>query len=59
LLTETAINALKPIQDKYKEVMADKGYLESVLKDGKEKAEAIANQTLADVKAALGYTMPL
>jgi tryptophanyl-tRNA synthetase len=59
LLTETAINALKPIQDKYKEVMADKGYLESVLKDGKEKAEAIANQTLADVKAALGYTVPL
>jgi tryptophanyl-tRNA synthetase len=39
--------------------MADKGYLESVLKDGKEKAEAIANQTLADVKAALGYTVPL
>lgn len=59
LLTETAINALKPIQDKYKEVMADKGYLESVLKDGKEKAEVIANQTLADVKAALGYTVPL
>jgi len=59
LLTETAINALKPIQDKYKEVMAEKGYLESVLKDGREKAEAIANQTLADVKAALGYTARL
>ena len=59
LLTETAINALKPIQDKYKEVMAEKGYLESVLKDGREKAEAIANQTLADVKSALGYTARL
>ncbi|MBK1988042.1 tryptophan--tRNA ligase [Sphaerospermopsis aphanizomenoides BCCUSP55] len=59
LLTETAINALKPIQDKYKEVMAEKGYLESVLRDGREKAEAIANQTLADVKAALGYSVPL
>ncbi|MBD2143679.1 tryptophan--tRNA ligase [Sphaerospermopsis sp. FACHB-1194] len=59
LLTETAINALKPIQDKYKEVMAEKGYLESVLRDGREKAEAIANQTLADVKAALGYTARL
>ncbi|MBD2665980.1 tryptophanyl-tRNA synthetase [Richelia sinica FACHB-800] len=59
LLTETAINALKPIQDKYQEVMAEKGYLESVLRDGREKAEAIANQTLADVKAALGYTVPL
>lgn len=59
LLTETTINALKPIQDKYKEVMDEKGYLESVLKDGREKAEAIANQTLADVKSALGYTAKL
>ncbi|WP_066376595.1 MULTISPECIES: tryptophan--tRNA ligase [unclassified Anabaena] len=59
LLTETAINALKPIQEKYQQIMDDKGYLESVLRDGREKAEAIANQTLRDVKAALGYSMPL
>jgi tryptophanyl-tRNA synthetase len=58
-LTETAIHALQPIQTKYQEVMADKGYLESVLRDGGEKARAIANQTLADVKAALGFTVPL
>ncbi|MBD2343753.1 tryptophan--tRNA ligase [Anabaena subtropica] len=59
LLTETAINALKPIQEKYQEITADKGYLESVLRDGREKAEAVANQTLADVKAALGYSLPV
>jgi tryptophanyl-tRNA synthetase len=59
LLTETAIAALKPIQDKYSEVMADKGYLESVLRDGKQKAAAIANDTLSKVKAALGYSVPL
>ncbi|MBD2254233.1 tryptophan--tRNA ligase [Nostoc parmelioides] len=59
LFTEAAINALKPIQDKYQEITADKGYLESVLRDGREKAEAVANQTLADVKAALGYSAPL
>lgn len=59
LLTETAINALKPIQDKYQQIMDDKGYLESVLRDGREKAEAIANQTLRDVKTALGYSMPV
>jgi tryptophanyl-tRNA synthetase len=58
LLTETAIAALKPIQDKYSEVMADKGYLESVLRDGKQKAAAIANDTLSKVKAALGYSVP-
>lgn len=59
LLTETTINALKPIQDKYYAVMNEKGYLESVLREGKEKAGAIANQTLAEVKAAMGYSQPL
>ncbi|HEY9694272.1 MAG TPA: tryptophan--tRNA ligase [Oculatellaceae cyanobacterium] len=59
LLADTAVAALKPIRDKYKEVMDDKGYLESVLRDGREKAEAIASDTLAKVKAALGYSVPL
>ena len=59
LLTETVIHALKPIQDKYKDVIDDKGYLESVLRDGSDKARAIADSTLADVKAALGFTVPL
>ncbi|MBW4560643.1 MAG: tryptophan--tRNA ligase [Mojavia pulchra JT2-VF2] len=59
LLTQTAIAALKPIQDKYQAVMDDKGYLESVLREGRQKAQAIANQTLAQVKAALGYSVPL
>ena len=59
LLTETAITALKPIQEKYQAVMNDKGYLESVLRDGRQKAEVIANNTLSKVKAALGYSVPL
>ncbi|MBD2357729.1 tryptophan--tRNA ligase [Tolypothrix sp. FACHB-123] len=58
LLTETAIASLKPIQEKYQAIMADKGYLESVLREGRQKAETVAKQTLAEVKAALGYTMP-
>lgn len=59
LLTDAAIAALEPIQEKYRMVMDDRTYLESVLKDGKEKAEAIANRTLAQVKAALGFSVPL
>lgn len=59
LLTETMICALQPIQEKYQAVMDDKGYLESVLRDGRQKAEAIARQTLAEVKAAMGYSVPL
>ncbi|AFY55278.1 tryptophanyl-tRNA synthetase [Rivularia sp. PCC 7116] len=59
LLAETAVNALQPIQEKYQAVMDDKAYLEQVLRDGREKAEAIANQTLQKVKSALGFSMPL
>ena len=59
LLTETTIAALKPIQEKYQQIMADKGYLESVLRDGREKAENIAQSTLTQVKAAMGYSMPV
>jgi tryptophanyl-tRNA synthetase len=59
LLTETTIAALKPIQQKYQAVMDDRSYLESVLRQGREQAEAIANHTLAQVKTALGYSVPL
>ncbi|MEH2437791.1 MAG: tryptophan--tRNA ligase [Nostoc sp.] len=59
LLTDTIIESLKPIQEKYQSITADKGYLESVLRDGGEKARAIANQTLSQVKTALGYSLPL
>ncbi|MBG1259039.1 tryptophan--tRNA ligase [Nostoc commune] len=59
LLMETIIESLKPIQEKYQTITADRGYLESVLRDGGEKARAIANQTLSQVKAAFGYSLPL
>jgi tryptophanyl-tRNA synthetase len=59
LLTEAAIAVLKPIQDKYHAMMSDKGYLESVLRQGREQAEAIASITLTKVKTALGYSKPL
>ncbi len=56
LLTEATIAHLQPIQAKYQEIMAEKSYLESVLKQGREKAEAIAGETLEAVKDALGFS---
>ena len=55
LLTETTIAALQPIQDKYNSLMADRTYLDSVLKKGAEKADEVANTTLGRVKNALGF----
>ncbi|NEO94789.1 MAG: tryptophan--tRNA ligase [Moorea sp. SIO3G5] len=55
LLTEVTIEALKPIQQKYQDVRSEQGYLEGLLREGRQKAEAIANQTLSRVKTALGF----
>ncbi|MGD1918979.1 MAG: tryptophan--tRNA ligase [Pleurocapsa sp.] len=59
LLTETAIAALEPIQNKYNELMSDRNYLDKVLRDGAEKASITANQTLTRVKDSLGFLPPL
>jgi tryptophanyl-tRNA synthetase len=59
LLTEATITALQPIQEKYQAIMDDRAYLESVLRQGREQAETIANATLKRVKAALGFSRPL
>jgi len=59
LLAETMVAALQPIQEKYHGLMADRPYLESILREGREKAEAIALTTLHKAKTALGYSHPL
>jgi tryptophanyl-tRNA synthetase len=59
LLTETAIAALQPIQARYYELMNNRDYLDSVLREGASKASVVANQTLVRVKDALGFLPPL
>lgn len=58
LLTETIIEALKPIQTKYQALMNESGYLDSVLRQGREKAGAIAQATLGKVREAMGFSAP-
>ncbi len=55
LLTETTIAALSPIRDRYDQILAESGYLDTVLREGREKAETLANETLSKVKNALGF----
>lgn len=54
-LSEALIATLQPIQAKYSEVMADPAYLDQVLAEGRSKADAVASQTLAKVKLAMGF----
>jgi tryptophanyl-tRNA synthetase len=59
LLADTLITALAPIQQRYQELMQDKEYLESVLRQGRDQAATVANATLRQVKDALGFAKDL
>jgi len=53
-LNEVLQDFLKPIRERREEYAKDKGYVLDVLKQGSEKAERVAAQTLDEVKAAMG-----
>lgn len=58
LLAEATVETLQPIQEKYQRIVDDRDYLVSVLRQGREKAAAIAEQTLQRVRDALGFSRP-
>ena len=55
MLAEATVNALEPIQARYRELMSDPAELDAVLNTGREKAETVANATLERVREALGF----
>ena len=55
MLAEATVNALEPIQVRYRELMSDPAELDQVLSTGREKAETVANATLERVREALGF----
>ncbi|MDD3350735.1 MAG: tryptophan--tRNA ligase, partial [Eubacteriales bacterium] len=52
-LVEVVWNNLEPIQKRYHEIR-DSGELSSILKDGAERAEAVAEKTMKRVKERFG-----
>lgn len=55
---QAVVQTLAPIQAKYREVVADKGYLESVMKEGAQSASYLARKTLAKVYRKVGFVCP-
>ena len=53
-VAEAVIELLAPVRDSYVAIRADEAALERTLAAGAEKARAIAAETLADVRAAMG-----
>jgi tryptophanyl-tRNA synthetase len=56
-VAEAVIEALEPIQKRYREIMAEPGFVAQVLENGAAKVRPIANDTVTKVKKAMGlYT---
>jgi len=53
-VADSVISVIEPIQTKQRRIIADKSYLEGVLKQGAEQAERIARKTLDKVYRKVG-----
>lgn len=52
---EAVAETLRPIREETERLLADKGYLESLYRQGAEKAAALANRTLRKVQKKVGF----
>ena len=55
VLAELAVEKLAPINAEMRRLIDDPGHIDAVLKDGGERAGAIAEKTMADVKEIVGF----
>jgi tryptophanyl-tRNA synthetase len=53
-LAELAVTVLEPINAEMRRLKADPSYIDAILKRGGERANAIAERTMADVKEIIG-----
>jgi len=53
LVTDALNERLRPLRARRRELAADPGYLRQVLADGNERARAIADRTLSDVRSLM------
>lgn len=53
-VANSVIDKLRPIQDRYKEILEDKEYLEQIYTKGAENARKLASKTLENVKNKIG-----
>ncbi len=53
-VADVVIAAFEPIQQRWREIMDDPGYLDGVLDRGAQRAREIASQVVAEVKQAVG-----
>jgi tryptophanyl-tRNA synthetase len=58
-VAEAVAEGLKPIQERYNQLMGEKGYIYEVLKNSADRANEVANTTLDLVRDRIGFVKPL
>lgn len=53
-VTDTVVEALRPIREKLDKLRADQSYLDQIEQKGRAKAQAVASQTMREVKQLVG-----
>ncbi|KUN77347.1 tryptophan--tRNA ligase [Streptomyces bungoensis] len=56
---EAVVEVLRPVQERHRELCADPAYVEGVLRDGAEKARAMARPTVDTAYRAIGLLPPV
>ena len=57
-VTEALTELVRPVRERFAELHADRGYVESVLAEGAAKARALAGPTLDRAMRAAGLLAP-
>ena len=52
---EAVVELMRPIREETTKLLSDKAYLESIYKEGAEKASYLANKTLRKVYKKVGF----
>ncbi|MFF9494354.1 tryptophan--tRNA ligase [Streptomyces flaveolus] len=58
-VAEAVVEVLRPLRKRHQELCADPGYVEAVLRDGAEKARAMARPTVDAAYRAIGLLPPV
>nr|WP_321359318.1 tryptophan--tRNA ligase [uncultured Hyphomonas sp.] len=57
-LADAMVAHLAPITQRFRDILADQSGIDAILRDGAEKADAIAAPVMEDVRRAVGYWRP-
>ena len=58
-VAEAVVAALEPVQQRYRQIASESGYVASVLEDGARRVSPLAKDTVNKVKKAMGLFTPI